>query len=119
VRLNKELGTGWGNLYTRLGQRAVSKSDGTTLVGSVVGNTRTFCNLPLGRSEVKKYWEEAINDAAGDEAGAHMTMFYPKDNPGYYAMSEQAKTLIVKWTTDDWYESSTGETVQLAIENEL
>lgn len=46
-------------------------------------------------------------------------MFYPKDNPGYYAMSEQAKGLIVKWTIDEWYESSTGETAQFAIEDEL
>ncbi|KUJ22030.1 uncharacterized protein LY89DRAFT_608715 [Mollisia scopiformis] len=119
VTLNRELGTGWGNLYTRLGQKAVSKSDGTTLVGSVIGNTRTFCNLPVGKSEARPFWQEAINDAARDEAGAHMTMFYPKDNPGYYAMSEQAKTLIVQWTMDEWYESSTGETVQFAIENEL
>lgn len=75
VTLNKELGTGWGNLYTRLGQRAVSKSDGTTLVGSVIGNTRTFCNLPGGRSEARPFWHEAINDAAGDETGAHMSEF--------------------------------------------
>lgn len=46
-------------------------------------------------------------------------MFYPKDNPGYYAMLEQAKTLIVQWTTDEWYESSTGEIEQLAINDEL
>lgn len=45
-------------------------------------------------------------------------MFYPKDNPGYYALSEQAKALIVAWTTDDWYESSTGETVQFTTEDE-
>lgn len=45
-------------------------------------------------------------------------MFYPKDNPGYYALSEQAKALIVAWTTDEWYESSTGESFQLAIEDE-
>jgi len=119
VTLNKELGTGWGNLYTRLGQKAVSKNDGTTLVGSVIGNTRTFCNLPVGKSEARPFWQEAINDAAGDEPGAHMTMFYPKDNPGYYAMSEQAKALIVQWTTDEWYESSAGEIEPLAIENEL
>lgn len=75
VTLNKELGTGWGNLYTRLGHKAVSKSDGTTLVGSVIGNTRTFCNLPLGKSEARTFWQEAINDAAGDETGAHMSEF--------------------------------------------
>jgi hypothetical protein len=34
-------------------------------------------------------------------------MFYPKDNPGYYAMSQEAKNLIVAWTTNEWYESST------------
>ncbi|CZR57231.1 uncharacterized protein PAC_07121 [Phialocephala subalpina] len=118
VELNKELGTGWGNLYTRLGHKAVSKTDGTTLVGSVIGNTRTFCNLPLGKSDARPFWQEAINDAAGDEAGAHMTMFYPKDNPGYYALSEQAKALIVAWTIDDWYESSIGETVQFTTEDE-
>jgi hypothetical protein len=46
-------------------------------------------------------------------------MFYPKDNPGYYAMSEQAKTLIVQWTMDEWYESSAGEIEQFAIKDEL
>ncbi len=44
-------------------------------------------------------------------------MFYPKDNPGYFAMSEEARTLIVDWATNDWYESSTGN--QLAIERDL
>jgi len=45
MRLNKELNVGWANLYTRLGKQAVSKESGG-LVGAVVGNTRTFCNLP-------------------------------------------------------------------------
>ncbi len=75
VTLNRELGTGWGNLYTRLGHKAVSKSDGTTLVGSVIGNTRTFCNLPVGKSEARPFWTEEINDAAADETGAHMSEF--------------------------------------------
>jgi hypothetical protein len=44
-------------------------------------------------------------------------MFYPKDNPGYYAMSENARELVVTWTTNEWYESSTGK--QLAIEQDL
>lgn len=78
VTLNKELGVGWANLYTRLGKRALSKSDGVTIVGSVVGNQRTFCNLPGGRDKStggREYWSEAINDAAGDETGAHMSKF--------------------------------------------
>jgi hypothetical protein len=70
VTLNRELGVGWANLYTRLGKKAMSK-DGTTMVGSVVGNQRTFCNLP--KKESKDLWQEAINDAAGDETGAHMS----------------------------------------------
>jgi hypothetical protein len=70
VRLNKELHVGFGNLYTRLGEKAVSKGDGKTMVGSVIGNQRTFCNLP--KKELKEFWREAINDEAGDETWAHM-----------------------------------------------
>lgn len=69
-RLNKELNVGFGNLYTRLGQKAVSKETGS-MVGSVIGNQRTFCNLP--KKEAKEFWHEAINDAAADETGAHMS----------------------------------------------
>jgi hypothetical protein len=72
VRLNKELHVGFGNLYTRLGKKAVSKGDGKTMVGSVIGNQRTFCNLP--KKESKEFWHEAINDEAADEAWAHMCM---------------------------------------------
>ena len=68
VRLDHELGVGFANLYTRLGKKAMNK-DGT-LVGSVIGHTRTFCNIP--KSEVKKYFKEAINDSAKDETLAHM-----------------------------------------------
>lgn len=85
VKLNKEMGVGFGNLYTRLGHRAVSKSDGKTMVGSVIGNTRTFCNLP--KKEGLAYWHEAVNDAAGDEAGAHMSMsFFPSSSFLYFKM---------------------------------
>ncbi|RDL39528.1 Uncharacterized protein BP5553_03868 [Venustampulla echinocandica] len=104
VSLNKELKVGWGNLYTRLGKQAVSKNDGS-MVGGVIGNQRTFCNLP--KTEAKAYWYEAINDNAKDETGAHMTMFFPKENPGYSILSDAAKNLIVEWTKNDWYESST------------
>lgn len=47
-------------------------------------------------------------------------MFYPKDNPGYYAMADAAKKLVVEWTTNEWYESSTGEQLTIMdIEREL
>lgn len=71
-RLNQELHVGFGNLYTRLGKRAVSKETGS-MVGSVIGNQRTFCNLP--KKGAKEFWHEAINDAAADETGAHMSTF--------------------------------------------
>lgn len=46
-------------------------------------------------------------------------MFFPKDNPGYYNLSEAAKNLIVEWSTNEWYESSTGDAKIFAIEHEL
>lgn len=72
VILRKELGVGWANLYTRLGKEAVSKADGS-LVGSVIGNQRTFCNLP--KTSAKDFFREAINDKAADETSAHMSKF--------------------------------------------
>lgn len=75
VTLRKELGVGWANLYTRLGKEAVSKADGS-LVGSVIGNQRTFCNLPKTRA--KDFFREAINDKAADETSAHMSKFARK-----------------------------------------
>lgn len=83
VRVNKELGVGFGNIYTRLGKGAVAVQQkaaglgGPNVVGTVMGGQRTFCNLPSrragpGRSGV---WEEAVNDAASDETSAHMGKF--------------------------------------------
>jgi len=46
-------------------------------------------------------------------------MFFPKDNPGYYKLSEDAKNLIIQWTTNEWYESSTGASESFGIEHEL
>ncbi|KAG0648861.1 hypothetical protein D0Z07_4915 [Hyphodiscus hymeniophilus] len=113
VTLNRELRVGFGNLYTRLGKKALSKNDGS-MVGSVIGNQRTFCNLP--KKESAPLWHDAINDMAPDEIQAHMTMFYPKDNPGYHVMSEMARNLIVEWSMNDWYEAATGDTKTLAFE---
>ncbi len=46
-------------------------------------------------------------------------MFYPKDNPGFYAMSEDAKKLIVAWATNEWYETSSGKVQMFEFEREL
>ena len=34
-------------------------------------------------------------------------MFESKENPGYARLSEDAKDLIVAWSKNDWYETST------------
>ncbi|KAI1074507.1 hypothetical protein F5B20DRAFT_437945 [Whalleya microplaca] len=102
VRLNKELGVGFANLYTRLGKAAASKQ--VSMVGTVMGNERTFCNLPS--KQAAGLWREAVNDKAKDETGAHMNMFEPKENPGYTQLSEDARSLIVTWARTEWYESS-------------
>lgn len=80
VRAHRELGVGFGNVYTRLGQGATARQQqvaglgGTNMVGTVLGSQRTFCNLPSKKSGPDRsgIWEAAINDKASDEAGAHM-----------------------------------------------
>jgi hypothetical protein len=68
VRLNKDLGVGFGNLYTRLGKAASSRTD--SVVGTVLGNQRTFCVVP--QRDVAGDWRPAVNDKATDEVWAHM-----------------------------------------------
>lgn len=80
VRVQRELGVGFGNFYTRLGagatarQQQVAGIGGTNMVGTVMGPKRTFCNLPSIRAGPEKSgaWEEAVNEKTGDETGAHM-----------------------------------------------
>ncbi|WYZ40727.1 hypothetical protein EsH8_IV_001068 [Colletotrichum jinshuiense] len=103
VKLNKELDIGFANLYTRLGQAAGSKE--VSVVGTVLGKDRTFCNLP--KRENAGVWKQEVNDAAKEETLAHMNMFEPKENPGYEKLKQDAATLIAEWTRNDWYESST------------
>ncbi|KAI0971864.1 hypothetical protein F4678DRAFT_79095 [Xylaria arbuscula] len=103
LRMNGELDIGFANLYTRLGKAAAPKQ--VSMVGTVLGNERTFCNLPS--KQAGGVWKEAVNNAATDETGAHMTMFEAKENPGYGQLSEDAKDFIVAWSKNDWYETST------------
>ncbi|KAF3770378.1 hypothetical protein M406DRAFT_247160 [Cryphonectria parasitica EP155] len=115
ARAHRELGVGFGNLYTRLGRGAVAKKQqvagmgGTNMVGTVIGSQRTFCNLPSKKGGPDRigWWEEAVNERAADETEAHMSMFEPKENPGYDQLADSAAQTIARWTTNDWYESST------------
>jgi hypothetical protein len=106
VALNRNRSIGFRNLFTQLGSGAgtLTWRDGEESGGwahEVVSTERTFCLLPKG--ETKSYFEPTINDKAGNEITAHMNMFTPKDNPGYYGMSERAKEVIVEWVTNGWH----------------
>lgn len=68
VKLSQEIDVGFANLYTRLGKGAPSKE--VSMVGTVLGSQRTFCNLPKKTSTGR--WQEAINDKASEEILAHM-----------------------------------------------
>ncbi|PKS10201.1 hypothetical protein jhhlp_001951 [Lomentospora prolificans] len=103
VRVSEEVDFGFANLYTRLGKAAGSKRV-AGVAGTVFGNQRTFCNLP-NRSTAGT-WKEAVNDKATDETIAHMSMFEPNNNPGYKIMLRDATELVVGWTRNEWYESS-------------
>jgi len=124
VRLKQDVGVGFGNLYTRLGKAASSRPT-VGVVGTVLGNERTFCVVP--RKEETGEWKAAVNDVATDETWAHMckadhsrlrpasgfryanpliAMFTPKDNPAYEKLANDATQMIVRWVQKDWYESS-------------
>ena len=114
-RLCTVRGIGAANMYTNLGRGA---REGYGLTETLSGRDRTFCNLPpavkenrdgskQGKSGLK--WVKAINEKAKDETSAHMSMFYPKDNPGFYSLGEEAKEMITLWVDDSWYASSTGK----------
>ncbi|KAI9890398.1 MAG: hypothetical protein M1814_004184 [Vezdaea aestivalis] len=92
---------GFANLFTELGERTK-----TGMVGGVTGKQRTFCNLP--KSASKDAWQSQINVKAEDEVTAHMSMFFPGENPAYFDLASNAATLISEWTKNGWYESSDG-----------
>ncbi|GJN68929.1 hypothetical protein PLIIFM63780_000883 [Purpureocillium lilacinum] len=103
VRLSEELDVGFANLYTRLGKAAPSKT--VSMVGTVLGPDRTFCNLPKKMDAGE--WREAVNDKATDETQAHMSMFEPGENPAYETLADNAAGLIEGWLQNEWYETST------------
>ncbi len=99
---------------------------------------RTFCKLPPPKLEKKNQeqasqksigggtisgqkvgdeggrrglqWIPAVNEKASDEISAHTSMFYPRDNPGFYTLGERSKGIVVGWVFEEggegWYESS-------------
>ena len=110
-------GVGFADAYTALGKAASSGGDGsgsTTVAGGFVeiqmggegeGQRRTFVNLPARPEWRERFFEEENNKAA-DEVGAHVSMFLPKDNPGYYRLCDRARERIVGWVDQGWYRGS-------------
>lgn len=72
VQLRDELNLGFANLYTRLGKAADSQQ--ISMVGTVLGKDRTFCNLPKKMDAGD--WRAAVNDKAADETTAHICKLY-------------------------------------------
>lgn len=118
VALKEEKGIGFADMVTVLGGGALGTShnsrEAKTFAGGWVEispvdgmerSERTFCTIPKTERN-RRCFEKAVNEKAGDETTAHMTMFYPREHPGYYAMSERAKELIAGWVDEAWYEGS-------------
>lgn len=110
-QLKEDKGVGFRDLITVLGKGAHA-APGTTIAGGFVdmqgqagGASRTFCSIPRSERN-KQVFEKVVMDEAADEMGAHMSMFFPRDNRGYYGMSDRAKDLIVTWVDDAWYAGS-------------
>jgi len=104
IKLEEHNNFAFANLYTCLGAAVKGKSP--QWAEGLLGSERTFCVLPLPESESRPYFYPMINDKATAETGAHTQMFTPRDNPGYYAMSEKAKELISSWMMNKWYEDA-------------
>jgi hypothetical protein len=117
VRLEQESSFAFANLYTCLGRAVEGKASNPEWASGILGSERTFCVLPLPKSEARPYFYPMINDKATAETGAHMQMFTPRDNPGYYGMSAKAKELIALWMQNTWYDEAQEE-MEASFEDE-
>jgi len=113
VKLKKEAGIGFADLITVLGQGGART--GKTFAGGFIemggvdpSDRRTFCVTPK-TGEWKPLFEGVVNEKAVDETVAHMSLFFPRDNPQYYGLVERAKELLVGWVDRGWYEGSEGK----------
>lgn len=107
IQLQDDKAVGFKNLVTVLGKGA----QGRVLANGYIENVssgdaqRTFCTEPKSERS-KKIFERVVIEKAPDEIQAHMNMFYPRENTGYYSMIERAKELVAQWVEAGWYESS-------------
>ena len=110
-KMRKEKGVGFKDLITVLG-KGVSGAVGE--IGAAP-TERTFCVVP----RKGKDFEKCVNEKAKDEIGAHQSMFWPRENPGFFALVERCKTLVVGWVDEGWYGSSDAGGVGLLEDVEL
>jgi len=116
--LQKDRGIGSANFYTCLDPSVSSASDGTSLGSSPLSlripraKYRTFCYLPdetdgdITTTQSGLRWVKALNPKASDEIRAHMSMFFPKENPSFYSLAHSACDIILQWVDESWYTSS-------------
>jgi hypothetical protein len=126
AKLRQDRGICSINFYTCLGKAAptaassnnTSRSTSSLILRIPRAKARTFCHLPedfdpedimlagnVGSPGLR--WITATNDKAGDETAAHISMFTPRDNPGYYDLAHDAAETIVEWVDKGWYASAT------------
>lgn len=108
VHLQDGKGVGFKDLVTVLGSGAHGQTVANGFLeinGPAGAGERTFCTVPRSERN-RKVFEKVVIANAADEMQAHMSMFFPRENRGYYSMSERAKELMVGWVEKEWYEGS-------------
>ncbi|MCJ1462559.1 hypothetical protein MMC07_001161 [Pseudocyphellaria aurata] len=108
VRIQDDKGVGFKDLVTVLGRGAQGQSMTAGYLeinGPAEARERTFCTIPRSERN-RRAFEKVVIVNAANETEAHMSMFFPRENLGYYSMSERAKELVVSWVEKEWYEGS-------------
>lgn len=117
LHLHNTRSVGFANLITVLGKGAPltqpaptrTYAGGFVEIGAVEGiapSERTFCTVPKSERN-RMFFQRAKNNMAKDEVQAHMYMFKPSDNDGYFALGERARDLVVEWIGGgQWYRES-------------
>ena len=62
---------------------------------------RTFCTLPETSSSAFQHFVPAPNTLAEDEVRAHVSMFDPEKNDGYYQLGLEAAAMIRRSIEDE------------------
>lgn len=120
---HRERGIRSTNFYTCLGKGAPSlvenSNPGKASFSQKIirSKNRTFCFLPPevdGAGEPATHpveqagprWRRAVNDKATDEVKAHISMFFPSENPAFYVLAHEACEALVDAVDKGWYNSA-------------